>query len=165
ILALIAVAFTLHLVTRRIVIPLGKKVALRTRAEWDEVLLEARVLQRAALLVPLLVFELGLRWVPGLPLALTELFTRLLAASMILVAAITGAAFLSALHALYLRLPVAATRPIKSYVQLAKVAVYIVAGIFIVARLAGQSPWYFVSGLGAMMAIILLIFRDTLLSL
>src|SRR5690606_15985881 len=65
----------------------------------------------------------------------------------------------------YRRLPVASSRPIKSYVQLAKVFVYAVAGIFVVARLADQSPWFFVSGLGAMMAIILLIFRDTLLSL
>jgi miniconductance mechanosensitive channel len=50
-------------------------------------------------------------------------------------------------------------------VQLAKVFLYLVAFVFVVARLADQSPWFFVSGLGAMMAIILLIFRDTLLSL
>src|SRR5690606_4495551 len=77
----------------------------------------------------------------------------------------TASALLSALHQLYLRLPVAAVRPIKSYIQLANIFVYAIAGIFIIARLADQSPWYFVSGLGAMMAIILLIFRDTLLSL
>src|SRR5690606_9449807 len=51
------------------------------------------------------------------------------------------------------------------YVQLATIFIYIVAAIFMVAELADQSPWFFVSGLGAMMAIILLIFRDTLLSL
>src|SRR5690606_23735688 len=65
----------------------------------------------------------------------------------------------------YRRLPVASSRPIKSYVQLANVVVYAVAGIFIVARLVDQSPWFLMSGLGAMMAIILLIFRDTILSL
>lgn len=53
----------------------------------------------------------------------------------------------------------------KSYVQLANLAVYLVAGVFIIAKLANQSPWFFVTGLGAMMAVILLIFRDTLLSL
>jgi miniconductance mechanosensitive channel len=50
-------------------------------------------------------------------------------------------------------------------VQLVKVLLFIIAGIFIVARLADQTPWFFVSGLGAMMAIVLLLFRDTLLSL
>jgi miniconductance mechanosensitive channel len=82
-----------------------------------------------------------------------------------LVGALIIDAFLSAAHALYLRSAAAATRPVKSYVQLAKVFIYVVAGIFIIARLADQTPWFFVSGLGAMMAILLLIFRDTLLSL
>src|SRR5690606_184510 len=74
-------------------------------------------------------------------------------------------AALSAGHALYQRLPLADRRPIKSYVQLAKIFLYAVAIIFIVSRLAGRTPWYFVSGLGAMMAVFLLVFRDTLLSL
>src|SRR5690606_15232997 len=74
-------------------------------------------------------------------------------------------AIMSAGQAMYARTPAAATRPIRSYVQLAKIVLYLIAGIFMVARLADQSPWFFVSGLGAMMAIILLIFRDTLLSL
>ena len=137
----------------------------RTPARWDEVLFEARVPQRAALIIPILAFEFGLAWVDGLSADVLGLIQRIVASCLILVAALTADAFLSALHGLYLRLPVAATRPIKSYVQLGKITMYSVAGIFVIARLAGQSPWFFVSGLGAMMAIILLIFRDTLLSL
>src|SRR5690606_9363506 len=97
--------------------------------------------------------------------AWTSFFERLIGSMFILTIALTVGAILTAGHAFYLRLPVSALRPIKSYIQLAKVFVYTVAGIFIVARLAGQSPWFFVSGLGAMMAVIMLVFRDTLLSL
>lgn len=155
----------LHVLGRRYALALMHRVVRRTRADWDETVFEHRVPHRATLVVPLLVFQVGLEWVPGLEGDLGGLVRRVAAACMVLVGALTADAVLSAAHGLYLRLPVAATRPIKSYVQLAKVFVYVVAAIFVVARLADQSPWFFVSGLGAMMAIVLLIFRDTLLSL
>lgn len=164
-LGVIAVAVILLVITRGYLLALVQMIVRRSRVRWDEVLFESRAPHRAALLVPLIVFQAGLAWVPGLPPVLAVLLSRLVAACMILVVALTVDSFLSALHALYLRMPISATRPIKSYVQLAKIAVYSIAGIFIVARLAAQSPWFFVSGLGAMMAVILLIFRDTLLSL
>src|SRR5690606_4962245 len=104
--------------------------------------------------------------VPGLSPGLLGFLERLIAASIILAVARTAAGLLSVLHGVYAQVPRrGVARPIKGYVQLAKVIVYVVAGIFIVARLADQSPWYFVSGLGAMMAVITLVFRDTLLSL
>src|SRR5690606_19775065 len=133
----------------------------RTRAEWDGVFFEARVPHRAALVVPLLAIHLGLPWIPGLPAWGIQFIDRLLSATLILVVALIITACIEALHGLYLRLPVAGKRPIKSYIQLANLAVYLVAGVFMIARLADQSPWFFVTGLGAMMAVILLIFRDT----
>jgi len=164
-LVLAVACWLLYLIARRWLLALVHVLVKRTRAEWDQVLFAHRVPHRLILLVPLLVLEIGIGWVPLLPLALLDFVRRLASASMILVCALTIDALLSALHTLYLRLPLAATRPVKSYVQLAKIFVYAIAGIFIIARLAAQSPWFFVSGLGAMMAIILLIFRDTLLSL
>jgi miniconductance mechanosensitive channel len=159
------VALFLHLVGRRYLLVLLKHVVHRSRVEWDQILYEQKVLHRASLLVPLVVVQVGLGWVPGLPIELLGFLERFVTALMILVGARSISALLSALHEIYLRLPAAEHRPIKSYIQLAQIFVYIVAAIFIIARLADQSPWFFVSGLGAIMAIILLIFRDTLLSL
>jgi miniconductance mechanosensitive channel len=163
--ALLSFVLLLHFVARRLVLGAVHSLVLRTRASWDGVVFDHRVPHRLSLFIPLIALRAGLPWIPGLDPALDIFLGRIVSASMILVAALTIDAVLSAGHTLYLRLPVAAARPIKSYVQLAKVFIYIVAGIFIVARLADQSPWFFVSGLGAMMAIVLLIFRDTLLSL
>jgi miniconductance mechanosensitive channel len=155
----------LHLVARRYVLMAVRFIVHRSPMDWDRVLFEHRVPHRVSLVIPLTALQAGLAWVPGLAPGVAGLLQRLVAALMILVAALTLDAFLSAVHALYLRTGMAATRPVKSYVQLTKVFIYLVAGIFIVARLADQTPWFFVSGLGAMMAILLLIFRDTLLSL
>jgi miniconductance mechanosensitive channel len=164
-LGLVAISTLLHLAMRRYVLRLVQWGVRRTKAEWDGIFLQNRVPHRLALMVPLLAFQVGLSWVPGLSVQVEGFIQRLLVSCMILVVGMTVAAVLSAGHALYLRLPIAAGRPIKSYVQLLQIVVYGIAGIFIVARLADQSPWFFVSGLGAMMAIILLIFRDTILSL
>ncbi|MEX2397611.1 MAG: mechanosensitive ion channel family protein, partial [Balneolales bacterium] len=107
----------------------------------------------------------GLELVPALPENMEGFLQRLVVCFMILVVVRAIDAFLSALHQMYLTLPMAGRRPIKSYIQLAKVIVYVFGLIFIIAQLANQSPWFFVSGIGAMMAIVSLIFRDTILSL
>lgn len=155
----------LYVVTRRYLVGGVRALVRRSRMQWDEVLFEQRVLRRLALVVPLLAAQIGVTWVPGLTPGFEDIVQRLLGAAMILVTALTIVAFLSAAHSLYLRMPVAETRPIKSYIQLAQIFVYLVAAIFIIARLVERSPWFFVSGIGAMMAVVLLIFRDTLLSL
>src|SRR5690606_10984130 len=115
--------------------------------------------------VPLLVVRAGVEVVPGLSPEAEVLLQRLIGAALILLAALIIDALLTAAHALYLRLPLAGRRPIKRYIQPSKIFVYTIALIFVIARLAGRTPWFFVSGLGAMMAVILLVFRDTLLSL
>ncbi|HEY0969639.1 MAG TPA: mechanosensitive ion channel domain-containing protein [Gemmatimonadales bacterium] len=163
--ALVALALLLHVVTRRLVLTGVRMMVERTSVAWDGVLFQSHVPHRLARLVPLVALQAGLPFVPGLPAPLLGLLQRVVAATIIVVVARILDAFLTATHELYSRVPTAATRPIKSWVQLAKLFVYLVAGVFVVARLADQSPWFFVSGLGAMMAIILLIFRDTLLSL
>ncbi|HEX5829707.1 MAG TPA: mechanosensitive ion channel domain-containing protein [Gemmatimonadaceae bacterium] len=165
-LGLLALAvLALHFVARRYVLVIVRQLVERSPMQWDEMLFHHRVPHRLSMVIPFLGLRLGIALVPGLPPAVATLMLRMASAGLVLIAALTIDAFLTAAHALYVRSPAAALRPLKSYVQLAKVFVYLVAAVFIVARLADQSPWYFVSGLGAMMAIILLIFRDTLLSL
>jgi miniconductance mechanosensitive channel len=53
---------------------------------------------------------------------------------------------------------------IKSYVQLLKLLLYVVASIIILAELIDRSPLILLSGLGAMSAVLLLVFKDTILS-
>jgi miniconductance mechanosensitive channel len=161
----VLVAAILYVVTRRYLLVAVRAVVSRTRMSWDEIVFDQRVLRRAALLVPLLAVQIGIEAAPGLSQETETLIQRLIGAALILVAALIFDSLLSASHALYQRLPMAGRRPIKSYIQLAKIFIYAIAAIFVIARLAGRSPWFFVSGLGAMMAVILLLFRDTLLSL
>ncbi|MDI6401234.1 mechanosensitive ion channel family protein [Balneolaceae bacterium ANBcel3] len=158
------VAF-LHLLVRRQLIRLFTRLGEKAPHPWYNALLQNQLPQRALFILPLLIFYIGFEWVSDLPEELLGFFIRLINATMILVVARTIDSFLASLHSIHLLQPNADRRPIKSYIQLAKVLVYIVTGILIIAQLADQSPWYFISGIGAMTAIFMLVFRDTLLSL
>src|SRR3546814_4380170 len=62
---------------------------------------------------------------------------------------------------IYERRADAASRPIKGYVQLLKIIVYAGAAILVIAVLIGESPLLLLSGLGAMAAVLMLVFKDT----
>lgn len=162
---LVLLVLVLHVVARKFLLSAVRELVEKSPGDWDDVLFEARVPHRASGIISLLALRIGVNWIPGLPPFVVEMLNRAVGAGLVLVIALTVDSLLSAAHTFYLRTPSAALRPIKSYVQLTKIFVYSIAFIFIVATLAEQSPWYLVSGLGAAMAIILLIFRDTLLSL
>src|SRR6056297_2206814 len=162
---IILLSTVVHLIIRFWIIKLLIKLDERTETEWYAVILKHKLPQRALFLIPLLVICNGLGLFPDVQSVLSEFVIRVTAASMVLVGARVFDALLSSFHTLYLMRPVENQTPIKSYIQLGKVVVYVLTGFFIISSLADKSPWYFLSGVGAVMAVILLLFRDTLLSL
>jgi miniconductance mechanosensitive channel len=83
---------------------------------------------------------------------------------MVLIGLLAAGAFLSAVNDIYQMRPASRDRPIKGYVQVVKIVLYVVGGVVILATLMGRSPLLYVSGIGALTAVLLLIFRDTILS-
>lgn len=162
---LVLFAILAHFVTRRILLVLLTRFAKRTRSGWDDIIIEHSVPARLVPIVPLIILNRGLIFTPGLGEEFREFLQRLIVATMVLVVVRALSAFLTAVNDIYRRYPISRGRPIKGYLQVVKIVAYIAAGIMIIAALIGQSPWFFLSGLGAMTAIIMLIFRDTILSL
>ena len=74
-------------------------------------------------------------------------------------------AALEGVQQVYSQLPQAKERPIKGFLQVANVVAYLAGLILVVSIVMGRSPVIFLSGLGALTAVLLLVFRDTLLSL
>ena len=159
------IAGLIHFVIRVWIVQVLHKLDERTASEWYNVLLRHKLPHRALFIVPLIIIYNGLEFIPEFHPETTDFILRITAATMILVGARVLDAFLSTMHSFYLMKGGSTKTPIKSYVQLGKVIVYVLAGFFIISSLADKSPWYFLSGLGAITAIILLLFRDTLLSL
>ena len=139
----------------------ARAFARRTKSNFDDILVESGFFSRAALLAPAPVFFWGLEFFAGLKGVLDHAIYVYLALTVILVVT----RLLDALARLYRTFDVSNRRPIKGYVQLVKLFVYILGGISVVAILLGQSPWGLLSGIGAMTAVLMLVFRDTILSL
>ena len=120
---------------------------------------------RLANVVPALIVSRGIGAVPHLPPAAATLISNVVAASVILFIAMAISRLFTLVNDIYDLRPGAANRPIKGYMQVLKIACYCAAAILMIAALTDQSPLLLLSGLGAMAAVLMLVFKDTILSL
>src|SRR5690606_16728700 len=86
-------------------------------------------------------------------------------AFIVLTLAMAVASMLDMANDAYQRRPDAAIRPIKGYIQVVKIFVYAAAVLLMIATLLDRSPLILLSGLGALAAVLMLVFQDTILSL
>lgn len=135
----------------------------RTKTKWDDYLLKNKFFRAVAHLIPLMFMEYFLSIVfynyPNLRLianTLTESF-------IIIVFIIIINRFLSSLRDILEDRPAFKDKPLQSYIQVVKITVSIVLGVVVIGLLTGVSPGTFFASLGAASAIVLLIFKDTIL--
>ena len=164
-LILLLVAIFADLVAKRLLLVAIRAAATRTRSDWDDALVEHKVFGRLAQIIPAIIVYSGVDLLPGLSEANEAVVRNVAGAYMILVIILTLTAVLSAANHVYESRPIARLRPIKGFVQLAQVAIYILGAILVIAALIDRSPVILLSGLGAMTAVLLIVFKDTLLSL
>ncbi|HEY5624527.1 MAG TPA: mechanosensitive ion channel domain-containing protein [Gammaproteobacteria bacterium] len=162
---LIVVAVIADRIAKAQLIRILKRISKRTDHTWDDVLVEHKVAARFAQILPALVFYFSLALVPGIPDGVVAVGENVAVAYGVLILSLTGSAFLSAVNAIYERYPVSRERPIKGYLQVGKILIFVLAGVLVVAVLLDRSPVLLLSGFGAMTAVLLLVFRDTILSL
>jgi miniconductance mechanosensitive channel len=124
-----------------------------------------RVARRAANAVPALIIGHGIWVVPQLSANVRALIGATADAVVVLTVARALSAALDCVNQAYMRRPGAALRPIKGYLQVGKIVVYCAAAVLIISILIGQSPLLLLSGLGALAAVLMLVFKDTILSL
>jgi miniconductance mechanosensitive channel len=122
-------------------------------------------IERLANVMPALVISTGIPLVPGLPAFLVTVVQNVANAFMILTVAIAIGAAFNVVDTIYHRRPEARLKPIKGYIQVVKIIIYVIAALLVIATLIDRSPLILLSGLGAMAAVLILIFQDTLLSL
>ncbi|QEH81099.1 mechanosensitive ion channel [Sphingomonas sp. C8-2] len=156
---LAAVAFLAHLLVRKIIL----RLALRLLPDDGGAL--AGIAGRLSAIVPAIIVARGIGAVPHLPDAAATVARNVVSAFVILTVMLAVNGALDLANQLYQRRPDAASRPIKGYVQVVRILLFAGAAILIVAALMEQSPLLLLSGLGAMAAVLMLVFKDTILSL
>ena len=135
----------------------------KTKSDLDDVLIKRRVFGRVALLAPaLVIYKL-------IPQALidSQLVTDIIKVAaliyIVIVVAMIIDSLIDSLLEIYRNITVARHLPVQSFAQVIKLIIYFVAIILVVSLLVGQSPFKLFAGLGAMAAILMLVFKDPIL--
>lgn len=162
---LLLLSYAAQAVAQYLLLHMVPRIRERMDVRWARVVWHDQVLRRLARVVPSLVIQAGIGAVPHLDPVAFAVIRNLAVALTVLQLVRTLNALLDAV--LLEQAPGGAptgTRSIKSYVQLGKLALTLVGAIVIVAALIDRSPLILLSGLGAMSAVLMLVFKDTILS-
>ena len=154
-------SFILYLITKNILLKVILKLSKKTKTLWDDKLMERKVFDKLNYIIPLLIIYFSASLFP----IFTVMIERSAKALIVWFTVLAASSFLSAVNDIYITYKTSQNKPIKGYLQIIKIFFFIIGFIVILGIVLGKSPWIFVSGLGAMTAILLLIFKDTILSL
>ncbi|HBD28185.1 MAG: mechanosensitive ion channel family protein [SAR324 cluster bacterium] len=139
-----------------------EKFAHYTIQQWDDILVEKHIVKRILYFIPLILFYVLsspiLTGTSLLPLSQTLISVLFLIAGMMFLDAI-----LSALLAIYGKSAIAKEISIIPFVQVLKLGLYFVTGILLLSLLLQKTPLYFLSGLGALTAVLMFVFKDVLM--
>jgi miniconductance mechanosensitive channel len=161
--AIVALSVIVNVAAKKILLSWIKMLIARSETRWDDIFMQRHVFDRLSHLAPALVIY------AGAPIAFPESIDlqmgvrRVAIAYMILMVTVVVDAVLNAVVDIYQSYEVSRTRPIKSYVQVGKIFLYLITAVLVIATLLNRSPWGFLSGLGALTAVIMLVFKDTIL--
>jgi miniconductance mechanosensitive channel len=161
----ILISYLFFKITHRLLLTFLKRLAAKTETMWDDILVEQKVFNRLAYLVPAYILHISV------PLALApypELVTFVQLGIKIystIIVMLIFSAFFNSVLLIYQQYPVAKTRPIKGYIQVAKIILYLLVAITVISFLLGQNPLLMIGGLGAFSAVLLLVFKDSILGL
>ncbi len=158
----ILLALLADFIVKRIIISSIARLAKRSKNDWDDVFVKQKVFNRLAHLAPALIVFYSLQYIFDAEKLVTFL-GNLAQTYMILVVLLVIDSVLNALHEIYMKLPISKERNIKGYVQVVKIIFYFIAILLIISILANKTPTTLMAGVGAMAAVLMLVFKDTIL--
>lgn len=165
VLGIVVLAGIANWVARRVILRLVGHVVERSSARWDDVFLRAGVFTRLSHVAPAGVVALvGRKLFANNEAWLSAIRTSVNVYLIIIMLMVLNAAATAAVE-LYEQSATTRWVPVKGFVQGLQLVAFLYGVVLVLSVLLGRSPWYFLSGLGALTAVLLLIFKDALLGL
>ena len=163
-LVIIGSSFGIFLILRILVLPALKRIAKKTNTIIDDLFLEKKFLNRLSF-VAVFTFLNGIVFTEfSIDLMNSEVGQRIISSFLAIFLGLTLNELLSILNNASSKYDALKDRPIKGYIQIVKIILNAFIFIIVFAILSGQSVTYYISGLGALTAVLLLVFQDTILS-
>ena len=154
-----------NLVAKAIISKVVTRIVKTTTSTWDDIFLEQKVFTRLSHMAPALVIWFMAGWALKTYPTWLIVVHRLTYLYMVTIGTVVVISFIEAWHKIYLTLPISQHRHIKGYVQLIKIFVILIALLIIISVVFKVDIRAIITGLGAMAAVLILVFKDTLLGL
>jgi miniconductance mechanosensitive channel len=163
--AALIIALFADITARKILNKFIGRLVEKTKNSWDNIIFQRGIFRHLGHIAPLLILYAATGIIFPEENPLIALLQRLLQAWMIVIILMVINALLSSVQEIYQSFEISKKRPIKGYLQIIKIFLFIIGAILIVTTILNTSPVGLLSGIGALSAIILLVFRDSILGL
>lgn len=160
---LVVSSLVIWLLSRLLLIQLVHVAAGKTKTTWDDKFVDNKVFKGFALLVPLMFMEYFLSIVFFNYPVISVYFSKVVDILVVVVGIIIVNRFFNAMRDIIKSNAVYRDKPIQSYTQVLKITFSGILIIIILSILTNKSPVFFLTSLGAISAVLLLVFRDTIL--
>lgn len=162
---LVLIAFIANLIAKQVVVRGIRTLITRLKFSNSDVIVEHSVIRRISNIVPALVILNGIATVPHLSTKMIVIVQMLSQAFIFLTIALAISQFLTLFNVIYQRNPRSHNKPIKGYLQLVKLIIFVVCILMIVGTFLKKDIFTLLAGFGAMAAVLMLVFQNTILSL
>ena len=154
-----------NLIAKAIILNVVTRIVKKTTSTWDDIFLEQKVFTRLSHLAPALVIWFMAGWALKAYPSWLILVHNLTYIYIVAIGTMVLISFIEAWHEIYNTLPISQHRHIKGYVQLVKIFVILIALLIVISVIFKKDISSLFTGLGAMAAVLILVFKDTLLGL
>ncbi len=165
ILIIALVAFIIDYFSQKILLRVISKVVSKSKTSWDDMLFNRKVFNKLVHIFPAIVVQYMIKYYLADYVTLVKLLNNVVSIYIIIVSIRAIVSLINGLHDIYLTLPISKDRPIKSYLQIVIIMVYFVGIIWMLSIAMDKKVVYFFTGLGAIAAVLMLVFKDSILGL
>ena len=163
ILILFFLSYAANIIAKRVLLAGVTRLIKKSNSSWADMFLKNNVFQRLSHVAPaLVIYILSSLAFADSPL-LVSFFKNGAFIYMVIIALLALDAFLNSCHDIYQTFEVSKGIPIKGIIQAIKIILVFIGGILILSTITNKTPIYFLSGLGALTAVLMLIFKDAIL--
>lgn len=162
---LILLAILSNFIAKRIVVRGIRKAISKLKFANRDIVTQHHVISRIANIVPALIIMNGIVTIPHLSAKFISLVQMAAQAFIFLTFALAIGESLNIFNAIYQRNPKSRNKPIKGYLQLVKLVIFVVCGLMIIGTFLKKDVFTLLAGFGAMAAVLMLVFQNTILSL
>lgn len=162
---LILVAILAYIIAKHVVVRGIRHLITKLKFANHDIMSQHSVIRRIANIVPAIVVMNGIVTVPHLSAKMVSFVQMAAQAFIFLTIALAIGELLNIFNLVYQRNPKSRNKPIKGYLQLIKLIIFIVCGLMILGTFLKKDVFTLLAGFGAMAAVLMLVFQNTILSL